>query len=82
MVVHVDRPLRQARDRLLEDANRLPHLLHAHQIAVVDVAAGPDRHLEVVRLVVQVREVLPHVVRNAGRAQHRPGESVVHGFLG
>ncbi len=41
----------------------------------------PDRHLEVVRLVVVVRPVLPHVVRDAGRAQIRTGEAVVDGVV-
>ena len=64
-------------DRLLENARRLTQLLHAHEVAIVDVAVRADRDVEVVRLVVEIRKVLAHVVRDARRAQHRAGQSVV-----
>ena len=73
MVVDVDRTVGQTLERLLEDADRLPHLLHAHEEAIVDVAVRADRDVEVVRLVVEVREILAHVVGDAAtRAASAP----------
>jgi hypothetical protein len=74
-VLHVDGPAGEARDRLVEDAHALAHLLHAAQVAVVAVAVLADGDLEVVRLVVVVRPVLADVVVDARRAQVRPGEA-------
>src|SRR5438093_2051919 len=81
MVVDVHRPLGQALDRLLEDPHRLTQLLHSHQVAVVYVAIRAHRHVEVVRLVVEIRKVLAYVVRHARRTHHRPGEAVVDRFI-
>ena len=68
-------------DRLLENAHRLAQLLHAHEEAIVHVAVRPDRHLEVVGLVIEIREILAHVVVDARRAKHRPRKSPVDRFL-
>ena len=63
-------------ERLLEDAHRLAHLLHADEVAIVDVAVRADRHVEVVRLVAEVRAVLAHVVGDAAtRAASGPTAS-------
>ena len=60
-----------------EDAQRLAHLLEAHQEARVRVAAFGDRHVPVVGLVAEVGGGLADVVGDAGGAQARPGEAEV-----
>src|SRR5205814_10085864 len=81
MVGDVHRSVGQPIHRLLEDAHRLTQLSHAYEVAIVDVAVRADGYVEVVRLVIEIREVLAHIVCDAGRAQHRPRQSVVHGFF-
>ena len=63
----------------LADAHALPHLCHAHEIALVDVAGGPGRHVELEGLVAGIRERLADVVRHARRARDRPDQPVGHG---
>jgi hypothetical protein len=63
-------------DRLADDAHRLAHLLAADEVAVVAVALGADRDVEVVLLVAAVRLVLAQVERHAARPQVRAREAV------
>ena len=64
--------------RLFHDADRLPHLLHADQIAVVAVAVLADRNVELELLVALVGLRLAQVPGGAGAAHHdarkAPGE--------
>ena len=73
------RPVGQLRQALLDDAHRLPHLLHAHQVAVVGVAVGADRDLEVHLVVAVVGEHLADVPLDAGAPQGRAGQPPLHG---
>ena len=65
-------------ERLLDDLQRLVHLVDADAQPVVGVAAGAGDDLEVVGLVAAVRRRLAQVVRQAGRAQHRAGHAQRH----
>src|SRR5204862_6384886 len=58
--------LGQAVERLLDDPERLAHLLHAHAVAVVVVAHGADRDVELEVVVRRVRRGLAQVPRLAG----------------
>ena len=60
------------RHRLLDDPQRLPHLLHAHHVPVARVARLAYGHVEVEPVVHEVRLVLPQVARDArARPKHR-----------
>src|SRR6185312_15031429 len=76
-IVDVDRSVRKTVERLPHDARGLAHLLDANEIAIVHVTVDTDRHIEIVGLVVEIWKVLAHVVRDAGCAYHRPGQSPV-----
>src|SRR5438046_4501992 len=81
-VVYLYRPRRHLLQRLADDAQRLPHLLDAHQIAVVAIAVAPDRHVEI-DLVVDVVGLRPAQIPSHPRAaQHWPGEPPIGGLLG
>ena len=69
-------PAGQLGQGLLDDAQALADLLHAHEVAVVAVADGADGHVEVVLLVARVGMVLAHVVGDAGAAQARAHPAV------
>ena len=72
-IVAQQRPVgRHLVEALLDDAERLAHLLHAHQVAVVDVAVRAERHLEVEAVVDEVRLRLADVVVHADAAQAGP----------
>src|SRR4029453_15714752 len=77
----VDAVRTDTRKRLLCDARALPHLFHAYQIAIVDVAGGADRHFEIVRFVAAIGEHFAHVIRHARRAGHRPDQAVGDGDI-
>src|SRR6267143_240033 len=68
-------------ERLPDDAARLAHLLHAHQVTVVGVAVLAGRYVELEVVVRGVRLRAAHVVRHPGAAQHRPRRSESHGVL-
>src|SRR5438105_15587530 len=55
-------------------------LLESHEIAVVDVAMFADGDVEIVRLVTQIRFVLPDVVGDTAGPEHRPRERIVDGL--
>jgi hypothetical protein len=63
---------------LLDDLQRLVHLVDADADAVVGVAARAGDDVEVVGLVAAVGLGLAQVVRQAGRAQHRAGDAERH----
>src|SRR5258708_8540237 len=67
--------LAQPVDALLDDAVGLAHLVHAHEIAVVAIAVGADRDVEVELVVNLVRLLLAQVPRDARAAQHGPREA-------
>ena len=79
LVVGDHRARRELRERLLDDPHALAHLLHAHEVAVVAVAGGSHRHVEVVALVPRVGVVLADVVvdarARAGTGPTQPQES-------
>ena len=67
--------LGQPVERLVDDLQRLAHLGHADAVAVVVVADGPDRDLEVEVVVARVGRGLAQVPRVAGGAQQRAGDA-------
>jgi hypothetical protein len=75
-IVDVDRAGGQLLQRLVEDPRRLAHLLDPHEITVVDVPLGSDRHLEVVVLVAGIGALLAKVELDAGGAQIGAGHPV------
>ena len=74
-------PMRQLVQRLLDDLERLAHLLHADQVAGVHIAFGAGRDLEIVLLVAGVGPRLAQVPLDAAGAQHRAGHAEVQGIL-
>src|SRR5581483_9451454 len=77
-----DRPLRDALDRLINDAQRLPHLLHANQVSVVSIAVCAYRNVEIEVLVRRVGLRFAQVPFHAAGAQHRSGDSQRHAVAG
>ena len=67
--------------RLSNDANRLTHLLHADQVAIVGVAMLAERHFEVQAVVDAVRGRLADIVVDAGATQARARQRVVNGHV-
>ena len=76
------RPLGHPVERLADDPHGLAHLLDAHRVAVVGVAVGPERHLEVEVLVARVGRRLAQVEVHAGGAQRGAGHAEVDQLLG
>src|SRR5215217_1078399 len=74
-VVSDERTLGQAVERLLDDPQRLAHLLDPDLVAVVVVPLAPDGDLEVEVLVGAVWHRLAQVPRDACAAQQRPGHA-------
>src|SRR4029077_16153849 len=70
-----DAPVGQPFGRLPDDAQRLTELLDPDQVAIVGIARGADRNLELHLVVRCVRLVLAHIARDAGTAQGRPAQS-------
>ena len=70
-----DRSLGKAIHGLTDDPQRLPELLEPAQVAVVRVAREADRHVELELAVRRVRLVLAAVLRHAGAAQRRTGQT-------
>src|SRR5262249_57498348 len=70
-----DRSLGNAFRRLTDDAERLPELLESHEVPIVRVAVGADRHVELHLVVRGVRLVLADVLRNARPAQRRTAQT-------
>mmetsp|Transcript_50842 Transcript_50842/g.132162 ORF Transcript_50842/g.132162 Transcript_50842/m.132162 type:complete len:291 (-) Transcript_50842:410-1282(-) len=68
-------------EALDDDANRLAHLLEAHEVAVVAVALGAHWHLELELGVDLVRLCPPKVPRDSGAAEHDATEAVVESVL-
>ena len=64
-VDHVDGAAGDSVDGLTQDAQALTHLLDTDEVAVVAVADGADRNLEVVLLVVEVGMGLADIVVDA-----------------
>ncbi len=73
---HRARRLAQLVDALLHDAERLAHLFHADEVAVVAVAVLADRNVEVVVLVAVVGLALAQVPGHARAAHHHAREAV------
>ena len=71
LVGHHGRPRLEAVEALLDDLQRLAHLLDADQVAGVVVAVRVGRDVEVVGLVAAVGHLLAHVPGEARRAQQR-----------
>ena len=72
----VDRTARQFVDHLAQNAHALPHFLDAHEVAIVAIARAPDRDLEIVLLVIEIRMFAAQIVLDAAAAQIRAGERV------
>src|SRR3546814_16754813 len=62
---------------LFDDAHRLAHLGHAHQVAVVAVAGTAPRDVEIDLGVFRVRTFLAQVPGHAGTPHHRHRKSLV-----
>ena len=63
---------------LLDDLERLIHLVDADPQPTVGVTRVAHRHIELIVLITAVRVGLAQVVRQTGRAQHRPGDPQSH----
>ena len=74
----VDGPGRHHVERLLDDVQALAQLGDADDEAVVDVAVGADRDVEVELIVGGVRIGLAHVPGDTAGAQHRAADGVGH----
>ena len=70
------------RDALLEDAVRLPHLFHAHEVAIVRVAVLADGNVELEIGIALVRLRAAEVPLHAGSAQRRAGDAPVDRIFG
>ena len=81
-VVDLDRARRHLRQCLPDDAQRLPHLLDPHQVAVVGIAVAADRHVEIHFVVDIVGLRATQIPGDARTAQHRPGKPPVRRLLG
>ena len=75
LAVGADRPLRHFVQALADDAPALPDFLAADHEAVVAVAIGPDRNVEVHAVIDFVWLRAADVPRNAGCPDHRAGEA-------
>src|SRR5262249_61385300 len=69
------------RDALLEDAARLPHFGHAHQIAIVRVPVLADGDLELQLRIALVRLRAAQVPLDAAPAKGRTGDAPVDRLL-
>ena len=67
---------------LLDDAQALSHLLHAHQVAIVGVAVDAEWHVELDLVVGVVRLALAQVPLDARAAQHDAAEAERERVLG
>ena len=77
-----DWALGDAVDRLLDDAARLPHFLHADEVPVVSVAVLADGNFEIEVSIVGVGDGPANVPLNATSAQHGAGDAEGDGILG
>ena len=68
-------------DALLHDADRLAHLLHADEVAVVAVAVLADRNVEIHLGVALVGLRLAEVPGGAGAAHHHAGKAPLPGVV-
>src|SRR5213595_783718 len=66
---------------LPQDAVRLVTLLEAYQVAVVHIAVLAHRDIKLIAVVVEVRPVFAHVVRDDAGPQHRSRKGVVDRLL-
>src|SRR6187402_889687 len=68
-------------EALLHDAHGLAHFLDANHEAIIAIALGTDRHLEIHAVIDVVRLRLADIPWNAGGADHRaretPGDRIV-----
>ena len=69
-------------EHLLHDADRLAHLVHANQVAVVAIAVLADRHIELEPVVALVGLRLAQVPGIARAAHHHAGKAPLPGILG
>ena len=77
----LDRALGQHVEALLDDLDRLAHLVHAHAVAVEDVAVLRGADLEVELRVHRVRPRAAQVEVDAGGARVGAGDAVVDDVL-
>ena len=81
MVVRAHRSHRQFVQGLLDDAQRLAHLMDADEVTGVDVAGGFNGHFEIVLFVAGIRREFAVIMRDAGTAQAGAGQSPGQGIL-
>src|SRR5262252_1753820 len=78
VVVDGDSPLRirQSKffDASLHDPNRLAHLLHAHEVAIIAVAVSTNRDVEIKFGITFIGLSFPQVPGGAGAAHHHAGK--------
>ncbi len=72
-VRHIDRPARQLVEALVHDPHALTQLLHPHQVAIVAVAPGANRHLELQLVIHQIGMRLAKIMIHPATAQVRAG---------
>ena len=75
-VLHRDRTFGQFLNRLTQDFDALTHLFESNQVTIVGIANRPDRDIEIVVLVVEVRLGFSDVVLNAAAANVRTGQTI------
>src|ERR1700692_4085613 len=70
-----DVPLGKRVHSLLNDAHRLPHLGHSHQISIVGIAVLSGGNIEIEVLIVGVGLGLAQIHLHPTGAEHRPGDT-------
>ena len=81
VVVAQDGSVGQSLDGLLDDAQALPHLFEADQVARVGVASRSHGHVEIVVLIAEVGALASEVVGHAAGPQAWPRPAPTHRLL-
>src|ERR1035437_10229237 len=75
LVRHPVVPGRHLLDDLADDPDRLPDLVESYRVAVEVVTVGPDDHVEIDLVVVQIRHRPAEVPRDPCGPPNGPGEA-------
>ena len=75
-VRNVDRSARKFIDHLAQNPYTLPHLLNAHQIAIVAIARAADHDIEIVLTIIEIGVLTPQIVFDPAAAQVWPGKGI------
>src|SRR5216683_4794008 len=69
-IIHAVAAARHPFQRLVDDVEALLHLQHAYQVAVVHIAIGANRNIEIKLLIAAVRECFADIPHHTAAAQH------------